>query len=179
MAHQLKIRAFSDPLNPSFLFVKDLSVWDEQLEILNRKLIIYPSFSSDGIEMLFPINDEIGYNGKDFNYGINASESPDGYYRLHYSVSPNDAVFAEVHYYHTAKLQQEFLKRVGSTLALDKVTTDSCGNLIYTKEQRALANVSLIIQSLSAAVNNKQFREANDLYNWAWNLVIRTNSNIC
>jgi hypothetical protein len=178
MAHKLNIRVFSDVLNPQFIFVKDLSQWDEDLEVLNRKLHIVPFFTKEAIEVPFPKDDEIGFIGKDLGYGVSDTWAPDGYYSIKYSVSPNDLAFRVVHYYHTAKLNQMFMQRC-RVLLHDLVEYDPCGNPKLEKNQKLVTNALLVVDGLSALCEEGRIAEANNLYAWAYNLISRIQNSDC
>lgn len=144
MAHKLILEVKDSTVNNKFLYVEDLSIWDEMLPVSYRTFQVLPPFGGSYITVPFPTNGNLAITSLQLGLSTGLEDLPDGMYRLHYSVAPNSKVFLEIGHYRVAKLMNMVLARM-SEIETTPESIDDCGNVTITKLEDSLLHIWMLL----------------------------------
>lgn len=145
MSHKLIIDLKDSTVNNKYLYVQDLSVWDEVLDVKHRIFQVMPPFGDQYVKMLLPSNGELAITSVQLGLSKTIEDLPDGFYNIHYSVSPNDKVFVSLGHYRIAKLMNKVLAKMALIDEVDN-SIDQCGNVTLDKEQNTLLHIWMLLK---------------------------------
>lgn len=164
MAHILSIAVRDSVYDNKYIYVEDFSQWDEMLEIKYRRLQVLAPYADEYIIVPFPMNQSMALTSINMNLSKSLQDLPDGFYNIHYSVSPNDRVFCELGYYRVARLMNNVLTKMSSIYqASDSI--DNCGNIEVDKQEILLMHVWASLKGAQAVGKDPNAsKKADDLY---------------
>jgi hypothetical protein len=168
MAHYIKLDIQDSKYDDYIMYVYDLSTWDPNLQITDRILQVMPPHYDKFIKVHFPMNQAMALNSIHLQLSTKPAILPDGPYRFHYSVSPNDKVFEDRNYYRVAGIMNQVLGKM-ALASLDVADTlDECGHVTLEKEQNTLLHIWMILKGAqSVGRESHQVVKADKLYNQA------------
>ena len=144
--HRLLLDIKDSTVNNKYLYVQDLSEWDSMLPIRHKRLQILPPYMDSYLIVPIPENGpQFALTSRSLNLSTSLDDLPDGLYRVHYSVSPNDRVYHEFGHYRIAKLMNSVLgKMAGITYADTDI--DQCGNIKLSKHENTLIHIWMLLK---------------------------------
>jgi len=168
MAHKLLISVKDSVVNNKYIYVEDLSEWDEMLEIKYRRLQVLPPYMDQYVIVNFPQDQSLALTSKNLQLSKGLDDLPDGYYAIHYSVSPNDKVFVDYGHYRVAVLMNAVLSKMAILDANCCNSLDDCGNVELTNQQNTLLHIWMMLMGLQGiAIDSCNTTEADRIYKQA------------
>ena len=168
MSHKLLISVKDSVVNNNYIYVEDLSQWDPVLEIKYRRFQVLPPYSDKYVIIPFPQNQSLALTSVNMLLSKTLDSIPDGFYQLHYSVSPNDKVFIEYGHYRVAMLMNNVLSKMAGLGTTFDNTIDDCGNVDLTKQQNTLLHIWMMLRGLQGiAVDSNSAADADRIYKQA------------
>lgn len=169
MAHKPFITVEDGSYDTRFIYVKDLTIYDEMLEIKNRRLQVLLPFADEYRIINFQQHQENALSS--ITLGINnytSEELPDGVYKFHYSIAPNDKINFAISHYRVAILMNKVLGKMMDSSINCQPGIDECGNVIVTKYQTALLHIWMLLKGCQTlACNELLIPDAENMYKQA------------
>lgn len=168
MSHKLIISVKDSVVDNNYIYVEDFSEWDSMLEIKYRRLQVLPPYMDKYVIVPFPLNQSLALTSKNLLLSKTVEGLPDGFYNIHYSVSPNDTVFVERGHYRVAMLMNKVLGKMLVIVPESCNSLDDCGNVELTKEQNTLLHIWMMLKSIQGvAIDSVNQTEAEKIYKQA------------
>lgn len=168
MGHKLNISVEDSTVNNKYIYVEDLSEWDEVLDIRYRRLQVHPPYLDNYIIVPFPNDKKLALSSVSMDLSKTLEDLPDGLYKIHYSVSPNDKVFIEYGHYRVAKLMNRVLSKMASLDFDCDNGIDQCGNVELDKQADTLLHIWMLLKGAQAVGKDcYKAEKAKDLYKQA------------
>jgi len=186
MGHKLSLD-IRDSINDNrFIQVSDYSIYDEVLGV-NRKIFqVLPPYTDQYIKIPFLESGTKALSTTDLELttGIDIGDLPDGLYKFHYSIAPNDKVFIAINHFRTARLMNEVIGKMMLISVECTASVDQCGNIEINKYQNMLLHIWLLLTGAQAVGRNEyaiaQARNLYDQANKAFNVLYNIdNCKIC
>lgn len=165
MAHNLYIHVEDGTYDNRFIMIKDLSRWDNMLDVRHRLLQVLPPFLDKYIIADFPTHETMALNTINLGLSSSADDLPDGLYKIHYSVSPNDKIYLELCHYRVAKLMNRVLNQMSKFSVNPASGIDSCGNIEVEKNENTLLHIWMMLKGAQAVGKDAYSKpKADELY---------------
>lgn len=166
MAHILYLQVEDSMYNNEMILVKDLSAWDPNLEILERLFQVLPPYGEKYIIVPLPMNQITPLTSKNLDLSKKKENLPDGLYKMHYSVSPNNRIFLDFSHFRVANLMNKILGKMASVGVDDLSMMDACGNVELNKQENTLIHAWMLLRGAQAVgIDSYNGPKAQALYN--------------
>jgi hypothetical protein len=145
MSHKLIIDVKDSTVNNKYIYVQDLSEWDTMLDVRYRRFQVLAPFAEQYIIIALPQGGQLALTSINLGLASALEDIPDGFYNMHYSVSPNDQIFVEMGHYRVAKLMNLVLGKMALIDQADN-SVDNCGNVMLDKQQNTLVHIWMLLK---------------------------------
>lgn len=160
--------------------VTDLSQFDPMLEIKNRLFQVLPPYGDKYIKVGFPPNQPLALNSINLLLSKDQQDLPDGIYKMHFSVSPNDKVFQSVVHYRVANLINRVYAQMANYSVNPTQGIDACGNIEKDKNETVLIHIWGLLKGCQAVGKvAENIPDAENLYKQAMRAYDKLFGNNC